>query len=297
MTDIKDRSITYYSNAAGDLFHANGTPLKSFIDLPIQLQEAYQRYWREGGSWMLNYLVRSNDDYGLALVSEWVLNIEPGESAEEWRARMDKYFDEEIVPHAERLESLIHKITGKAEVSIGRMTGDDGCHEIMVFIPTWGENRPRHSEICRVLFAIDKFHVDLDEQEILSMTGLREYLASKEISEYSLEWPLNLKDEEKAVLRKHLLRFRNIRRNELICVGVYTEMPQEETVRRIESTIREMQKKLREADGGNARKVQDANSMFAYLYTSALNALFPGHWEKFISNRLPTVGIDTAFSA
>ena len=65
-----NKHLKYWSNACGELHHHGEYDLDNILELPEELQRAYNELWKEGNG-CLEYLVEYDGKYYIALVSEF----------------------------------------------------------------------------------------------------------------------------------------------------------------------------------------------------------------------------------
>lgn len=278
MKNIKDAEIKYYCNACGELhiYCADGSWLyvTSFTDIPFQLQEIYQRYWREGGSGMLNYIAEVDGQPGLLLIAEYRVD-DDGDNVQEnsaWLSEMDDLYRKEVHPYAEKMETLLRSIgTLKTQIGIfiGEYSGILESHEVAVFLP----KALGHIRIVRALYAINELNRGVPQDQIdatLRSEGMKEYRLSDEIRNYTMAWPLRISEDKRInPLRIKLSRSQD---RQSRTVHIYTRMDPAKVARKIEASAEKTRKQMVAAH-------VTMRDEFGYLSVSALNDVAPGAWE------------------
>lgn len=126
--------LMYWSNCCGDLhFHGERDITKE--ELPPELARAYEELWSENGG-VLEYLSEYEGKYYLAMIAEY----------DEWYAEhvglsMDELYEkvkEAAIPLCDT------ELFGDSRLILGRESGFDGRHEMIVLYPAMGDKETFH---------------------------------------------------------------------------------------------------------------------------------------------------------
>lgn len=161
-----NKKFFYWSNACGDL-HFHGKRDITENELCPELLYAYKILWSEELGYLC-YLAEYKGKYGIALICEY-----DSEFADSFGISMDRLFliialSVTMFPQKERFE--------KVKVILGEYTGEDGCHELICFLP-WNSSNEKLESVVHNLLK----QCDLKIKELIQEAG------PKMDSPYSIE--------------------------------------------------------------------------------------------------------------
>ena len=139
------KKFFYWSNACGDL-HFHGKRDITERELPPELLYAYKNLWSEEIGYLC-YLAEYKGKYGIALIGEY-----DSEFADNFGISMDRLFlimslSVTMFPPKARFE--------KVKVILGEHTGEEGCHELICFLPWNSSNETLESAVNNLLKQYD----------------------------------------------------------------------------------------------------------------------------------------------
>ena len=128
-TDEKSlyKDIAYWSNSLGELHHKGEFDLADKSELPMELQQAYEKLWTESPFGSNCYLMEYKGQYGIALINEY----------DTYTAGLVECTMEELYELAAEKAKEISESPLLADTTVisDKYCGFDGCHEIIVFMP------------------------------------------------------------------------------------------------------------------------------------------------------------------
>lgn len=121
------KDIAYWSNSLGELYYKGEFDLADESELPMELQQAYEKLWTESPFGSNCYLMEYKGQYGIALINEYDTC-----TAGLVECTMDELYELAAEKAKELSES---PLLADTTVISDKYCGFDGCHKIIVFIP------------------------------------------------------------------------------------------------------------------------------------------------------------------